>query len=575
MSNLLYEMTPAELDILLAGVEDPNIFFDYWFRKPGQEHGWQLDANFIDEQKWQKQMCMASQNFIVAICGIATGKSLGVVMSAAYHATITPSFKFLNVAKEGWQSKLMHKALLEQAKDTPFEKLIVASPTRPYPMINIAYMVGDRRIDGTLEFMSLGESGDATNIFSYRGDWINIEEAGRIDNLNEIVGNLATRLTGVTAEGRPFLARMSLISNPWDNLELWQLYDMALADKEDGLVFNIDTAANKNVTDKQVKLALKRIPEDQHERFMTGNRQQGRGNYFAPHNVEACESEELQKTYLDIYRRREGNAIILENPVLGVWHMRMPRIKGHTYFVVGDPGTGAAPARNAPTIIVADVTNANANPIFIPIVGFWWGNGGGSIMPFIDKLLEWSDYYNAIHTYVDSTGTQKNTAELINFDMFYRNSFTAIHNMALNTPGETVSMDEGNGFAEQVPRASRNLNGLEGLGFASMAKITYLMSLRLSIEGTHIMYPKFLQKSVSSQLKNYDYVKDKNANSKLAQDIVACLSMLAFAVRKEFGYNLEDDNETNTEGDTNSRVLIRYPRATRIYGRDSRRTNTT
>lgn len=513
MNDQVHVMTAAEMEILSAAVSEPNIFFDYWFRKPGQKKGWQLDYNFIEDQKWQEQMCMASQSFIVAIAGISTGKTLGIAMSAAYHAVLTPSFKFLSVAPTAKQSGLMHQALIEQFRDTPFEDFVIAKPTRPNPSIRIAYMVGDRRIESLLEFLSTGEKGDATNIMSYRGDWINIEEAGLIDNLNEIVGNLATRLTGVTADGRAFLARMSLISNPWDNIELWQLYDMALADTEDGLVFNIDTAANKNTTPKQIKLALKRIPEEQHERFMTGKRQQGRGEYFASRTVEGCESEILQEAALKAYREKQRDCILIENPVLGVWHMRMPRVKGRSYFLIGDPGTGAAPARNAPTLMVFDVTQAKDKPIFVPMVAFWWGNGGGSIMPFIDKMLEWMDYYQPLHTYVDNTGTQKNTVELINFDRFY---------------------DQDKGFLQR---------GIEGCSFASQQKITYLMALRLSLEGRHFAWPKFLMKSVSSQLKNYDYIKDKNPNSKLAQDCVAVLAMAAFEIRREFSFNDENDGD--------------------------------
>jgi hypothetical protein len=529
-------MTEAELEILAASAEKPNVFFDYFFRKKGQPRGWQLDHNFTEEGKWQEEMCMASQSFIVTIAGISTGKTLGTVMSAAYHATLTRSFKFLNVAARGWQSKLMHRVLLEQAKDTPFEELIISSPTRPYPVITIAYRVGDQTFESSLEFLSLGEKGDATNIFSWRGDWLNIEEAGLIDLLNEVIGNLVTRLTGVTAEGRPFLARLSLISNPWDNPELWAMYDMAAVDKEDGLVFNIDTKDNRNTTEKQVKLALKRIPVENHEKFMTGKRPQGRGGFFTTTDVEACESQELADSFLAAFRTKTPGYVLEQNPVMGVWHFRTPRRSGHTYYVVGDPGTGAAPARNAPTIVVFDTTDA---PKFCPMVAMWWGNGHGQIMPFVGKLLEWTEYYAPQRTIVDNTGTQKNSAELINYDHVY---------------GKQLSIAR-----------------VEGMDFASTRKMTYLLSLQLSVETAHMMWPKFLYKNVSSQLANYDYEKDKSTSSKLPQDIVACLAMVSIAVREKYGSGHQENGEEVNQDDRADPRDRRSARDSFAWRRDPRR----
>lgn len=533
----LHTLTKSEAEIISRSVEDPDVFFDFWFRKKGAEKGWQLDYKFDDDQKWQKSMCMASQSFIVAICGIATGKSLGVVMSAAYHGITTPEFKFLNVAKEGWQSKLMHKALLEQAKDTPFENLIISYPTRPYPMIIFGYKIGDMSFTSTMEFMSLGEGGDATNIFSWRGDWINVEEAGRIENLSEIVGNLATRLTGVTASGREFLARMSIISNPWDNIELYNLYDMARLDKEDGLVFNIDTEANKNVSEKQVKLALKRIPEDQHERFLTGKRPEGRGGWFLGANVEACESEEMALQIQTAFNNGEKGYIVERNPVLGVWHFRVPRRDGHIYLMYGDPGTGAAPARNAPSILVFDVTKAHEK--FVPIVGMWWGNGAGSIMPYTHMFLEFMRHYQPLEAGSDSTGTQKNTAELMNYDHVF---------------------DQGYSVDYILP-----------MTFASGARYTYLAAARLTLDQGIFSYPRFLYRSLSSQLKNYDDQKDRNPNSKLAQDLVACFSMGAYRVRTKLRLaQQEEDSKTNNKK-TNQVRDRRHTSRNRTYGRDPRR----
>ena len=522
MADNLYQMTPAELEIVSAGASDPNIFFDYWFRKPGQEKGWQLDGNFTDDGKWQVDMCMALQSFIVAICGIATGKTLGVVMSAGYHGVLTDGFKFLNVAKEGWQSELMYKAFLEQAQDTLFEKLIVSKPKRPYPTIVISYKVGDAIIRSTMEFMSLGEAGDASNIFSWRGDWINIEEAGRIDNIGEIVGTLATRLTGVTASGRPFLGRMSVISNPWDNYDLWQLQDLALEDLEDGLVFNINTTANKNVTDKQVRIALKLIPKEDHARFMTGARPKGRGEYFSEATVTACESSLLSEAAIAEWKDGKGETIIHRAKALHVFHYRKQRQDGRVYFNLSDPGTGTAPARNAPVIMTFDVTEA---PKFVPIVSLWWGSGGGSIMPWVDKKLEWIRYYQPLFAGCDSTATQKNTAEMVNLDHVY---------------GRGLSVDS-----------------ITGLDFSGPKRYSYLVALRMCLESKMFAWPDFLV-GISSQLLNYDDRKDKAQNSKLPQDIVATMAMAAFSIRSHYSlFDEEDSREVDTDGPLSFRSLKR------------------
>lgn len=540
MATKLHTMTEAELDILARSSDNPNIFFDYWFRKEGADRGWQLDYNFVEDQKWQQPMCMAAQSFIVIIAGICTGKTLGVVMSAAYHATLTRSFKFLNIAAQGWQSGLMHSALIEQAKGTPFEKLIVSSPTRPYHKIVISFKIGERVYESVLQFLSTGEKGDATNIMSWRGDWVNIEEAGLIDNLSEVIGNLVTRLTGVTAEGREFLARMSLISNPWDNLELWMQYDMALADTEDGLVFNIDTAANRNATPRQVKLALKRIPEQEHEKFMTGNRPQGRGDFFEGTDIEACESEELQNHVIRGIQEKKPGFILHKDPILGVWYFQIPKRSGRVYYVIGDPGTGAAPARNAPTIGVFDVTEGVKLAI---MVAFWWGNGGGQIAPFYNQLFKFMREYEPLETFVDNTGTQANTAQIINLDYF-----------------------------EELREMGSK--GIIGLSFASTKKITYLRCAQTSIENHTIIWPKFLGKNVSAQHKNYSLKKDKEGNSKLPQDCVAMVSMAAFSIRawrRRLGD--EDDGEDDEqEQHKNPRDRRSDNRSrSRTYGRDPRR----
>lgn len=528
-------LTDKEIDIFNQGRLDPNITLDYLFWRSGVNKGFQLDSNFAEKGKWQKKVCIAQQTFIIIIGGIGTGKSICVGMSAIYHGVQTPGFKFLNIAKESWQSQLMYELLLENAEGTVMEEFIVNSPKRPYPQIVIEYYVGDRKVRSTLEFMSIGEKGDATNVFSWRGDWINVEEAGRIDNLQPIVSNLSTRLTGNTAEGRPFMGRLSLITNPWDNDELWQLYDMAQNDKEDGLALEVLTEDNNNVTEKQLENALKLIPERERDRFITGRRPEGRGTYFPKAIVEPCESSVLSEQLLEKVNKGEKGYVLEKLPRIGYWHYAFAPQEGRVYFQIGDPGTGEAPARNAPVWMIFDVTEA---PLFTPIVSLWWGMGFGSISPFITKGLDLLSTYRPILAGMDSTATQKNMAEIVNMEY-------------VNGKGYSV-------------------NKFTGFDFSGTRKYTYLVCAKLAIEGQHIVYPD-IAKGISSQLQNYDPTKDFQSKSKLPQDLVSTISMGAFAIRSYFGFPTKEDKPDDTPNSSTIEFNRRLARNSHPLQRDLRR----
>jgi len=498
--ELIYRMTSEELDLLEASASNPNEFFAYWFAKPGGMP-FQLDYNFDADARWQEDMCMTAKSTIVAICGIGTGKTLAVGLSTCYHATITPSFRFLNIARELDQSKIMYDLILEYAENTRFAKLITKKPASPHPKIQIEYIIptseGDIHVKSLLEFYSAGELQDAKNILSKRFDWVNIEEAGRFDNLSYLIGILTTRLTGTTAMGRPYMGRMSIISNPIENPELWAIFDNAIADPEHYAVFLIDTEQNKNVTRKQIEMQLRNIPEEEQAFYLKGERPEGRGSYFSKATVRSCESEILSA------KLREGIAAGIPgfhgnfSPALGYFDYRFPREPDHDYIVVGDPGISAAPKRNAPVVMALDITKA----LYAPrgqewswVCGLWWGNGGGSIMPWIDKMIGFIELFQPIMGGCDSTSTQKNTAELMNH-VYIR----------------------GKGYS---------LNSISGLDFSGNGKYSLLLALRLALEPEHVKlsWPDVANKSISAQLKSYDIILDKIA-SNLPQDLVATLAM--------------------------------------------------
>lgn len=504
-------LTDEEIEIIRASREDPDIFTNYFFRQVGATHGWNLDDNFTPEGAWQKTVHHARQKRVVVIGGFGTGKTRGVAISACIHAATTADFAFLNAAPRAWQTELMYKFILQVSKGTPFERLIYSAPKRPYPHIELRFMVGAVAVSSTLEFMSVDEN--ATQILSWEGDWVNIDEAGLIDNLGEVLTNLGSRLRG-TINGRTRLGRMSMISNSWDNPELWYRYDLAAAQPDDYLSIVVSTRANRNVTDEQLRMMLKDIPEEEHQRFIDGTRPEGRGNYFARDKIYLCEDATYGDFIISAINAKQAGFTLSSVYGAGVVSFTVPKAPGHSYMLLGDPGTDAAPNRNSPVLMVWDVTDFPRYRALL--VGFWWGAGHGSLTPFLRRLIRMMEEYDPIFTAVDNTGTQKNTAELFNTYL--------LSNRYSEKKEEWIG---------GVDLTKITLLAVNGLDFSGGHKPAYLTAARLMIEACLMSWPKWVI-GLRSQLTNYDPEKDKTGEPKIVQDLVACLAMAAYAIRTWF-----------------------------------------
>lgn len=534
-------LTDQEVAILRASREDPDVFTNYFLRKPGAEHGWTLDYNFDPEGAWQKMVHHASQKRVVVIGGFGTGKTRGVAVSALIHAVTTRDFAFLNAAPKAWQSELMYKFVISATQDTPFERLIYSAPKRPYPAIEIRFMIGPVMVTSTLEFMSVDKN--ATAILSWEGDWVNIDEAGLLDNLGETITNLGSRLRG-SVNDRPRLGRLSMISNSWDNPELWYRYDLAAALPEDYLSITVSTKHNHNVTPDQLKMMLKDIPEEEHERFIHGARPEGRGNYFARNRIYACESSDFGTQIIDgVNGKIEGYSLGSVYGA-GVVAYTIPCQEGHSYMLLGDPGTDAAPNRNSPVLMVWDVTDFPKQRA--SLAAFWWGAGHGSLTPFFSRLLRFMEIYNPLFTAVDNTGPQKNTAELMN---------TYIQSNRMN-PDQRENWYGGIDLGKILnPR-------IAGMDFSGAKKPAYLTAGRLMLEAELMVWPKFVV-GMRSQLSNYDPEKDRVNEPKIPQDLVATFCMAAYAIRAWFVFDPRDalSKGHGETADTDDQLAVRVARS--------------
>jgi hypothetical protein len=286
------------------------------------------------------------------------------------------------------------------------------------------------------------------------------------------------------------------------------------------------------VTDKQLEKMLMRIPKDERERFIDGTRPEGRGQFFNKEAVYECENDDHLYTQEMADLGKSGWAYEKMYGAGPVFY-REPPSKGGIYIAIGDPGVGEAPRRDAPVWLVWEIAYFPEKPA--RLVYFWWGNGHGRISPWIGKMLDLKNRYNPIFTGMDSTGTQKNMATLINEYVRQRKNIDETDPLDDNTGLENVT----------IPKVT-------GLDFSGSKKITYLHALRLFVEGKLLTWPKGIV-GIRSQLSNYDPEKDR-LKSKLPQDVVAAMAMSAHSIRglfnvdpQEYLENIIPNQESNTD----------------------------
>lgn len=426
-------------------------------------------------------------------------------MSSCVWAVLTADFKFLNVGPKAWQAQQMYDMVMLNARNTRFEDLIWNAPKRPHPKIVLRFKIGPILYESSLEYMSVDKN--ATGILSWEGDWLHIDEAGLLDNLEEVVINVGSRLRG-KVRGRSRLGRFSMTSNSWDNYFLWQYFDQASADPENFLSISISSRHNHNVSEEQLNRMLARIPKSERKRFIDGTRPEGRGNFFDKQSVYKCEFLHGIEFAKEMEEKGRPGWKVEKLHGAGYTYYTTPPLADRIYMLFGDPGAGEAPKRNAPVLMCWDVTDFPTLPA--KLVAFYWGNGGGKIGPFIQQLLEFVEVYEPLYAGIDSTGPQKHINQLIN-------------EYALKERFEE----------NQVPIGI--VKGISGMDFSGSKKVVYLQAARLLVEAGLLSWPKKIV-GIRSQLTNYELEKDK----KIPQDIVATMAMSAHAIRMWFHVTPEE-----------------------------------
>lgn len=466
-------------------------------------------------REWQWYFGHAPQRQKTVIGGTGSGKTVGAGLVYATFAAMTPRYSYMNLAPTAWQSQLQYKAILQEADGKPYEKFIHKYSERPYPRI---VLKSDYIGESTLMFMSAAD--DAERVQGVELDAANLDEAGVIVDGTWLLTMMVTRLRGTVplpwGGFRKRTKQLSVITANYDFAPpwLWDRMDKMFRNPKNFLSMIVKSQDNLSEEDiEDYKLV---IPEDRWGVILEGDKPEGKGEHFSIEAISACEDWTMNRAaqyHLLEKEKPTPDWAYEERPSVGCVHFEMPSEAklGRQYLLVGDPGQGNPPNRNAYCIGVWDVTAFPDDAV--SLVYFKWGYGNQSYGPFLADYEYCWNKYRPIDAVVDSTGTQK-------------------------LWDEQVLIDRG--------------IWATGMDFSGQKKGMLVATMR-QMQRRLFRFP-YVQ-GIRSQLLNYILADDL----KLSQDIVAVFLMTSMYLRTTLWENYEDEKAPLTPPEYSSARDERTP----------------
>jgi len=386
-------LNSTDLKVLSLAQDDGNIFTRYYL-------------SGFEYQEWQRLLHHAAQPNLVVVGGVGSGKTCGVGVSASNWAAMLPFFAFMDVAPTSWQATLMYADILRRAEaGTYADKFIKRVARKPYPIIEL-------HNGSTLEFMTAQD--DIAKLRGWEGDWMHGDEFGFINTFATTIAIMRTRLRGKTPDGRRArIGRLTVTTTSTDNPELWARFDRMYEDPRNYLSFTVRSDQNPHLSKRDLELMYADIPEEIRAVEMDGERPIGRGVFFPLHVIQACEDASLNDMCHRATEDGQAGFVYEEDVRHGLLRYQLPYVPGREYLVVGDPGLGNPPHRNAGAIGVFDITGMPYTPgSEAVLVAFAWVAGHGRYEPFEHQFKTWWEYYRCgFNSALESTGPQKSFSE--------------------------------------------------------------------------------------------------------------------------------------------------------------------
>ena len=371
--------------------------------------------------KWAQNMLHSGRTMAIVEGGTGAAKTSSIGVAMLMFGALYPGFDALNVAPTGRQSTDMLDEIVKWCTGTKFERFVVKSRSkemftyRPHPNLRIDCGLGTY---STFMCQTLG--GDIGNvsgnsILGTGKDWINMDEAALIWDIEETLARLITRYRGSRRDGKPRWSRpaFSAISNPHDNAQWGQQKIRAEAEMkmEDGIYFfhRPDASENIYITAQQRQLHTSILTVAQQERWLHGDdtTYAAMGTIPLP-IIEQCKDPGLEQL---VEEHRQNGGLVELHEMMGLMRYQLPPDDRCSYLVFGDPGTAnpiSLNINNVPICGAWDVTEfpeKAARLVCLHIL-----RGEGRYDPWLSMMRELMMTYKATGVY-DATGMGKAMGE--------------------------------------------------------------------------------------------------------------------------------------------------------------------
>lgn len=418
---------------------------------------------------------------VTFIAGIAAGKTTAVAASYMMDCITIPYFRALNTSVTAKQAELPFEMIQPWIENNPrLNHLVEDVALRPYPTIK--FYNGSEWV-----FRTAGK--DARFIRGMEFDRINYDEAG-LDYAGDALKVLRGRLRGTRPNGTLRMCRMDVTTSPTDAPWLIERFERGWKenpafDAKNYFSFRIATYDNSRLTRQMIELMEKEYSDDMIDVELRGMFPEYGLSMFPKSHIIACADQSLNDAVELALRPEDGGKPkpgykLEEHPRYGITKFEMPADPTSIYVLGGDPGQDSPPHRNAPVVMVMDITKKPYRVVY-----FHWIEGKGSYTPFLTSFKYALEKYAPVLRGIDITGTQKAIDEL------------AFENMGISVDGLSFNRD----------------------------KEAMLNSLSMMITQHEVEFPVI--KGLMRQLSSYA----RDVDSKVPQDIVMTMAELAFLAR--------------------------------------------